>query len=87
MRPQTLRLLDRLGEPDYRYREYGGEADGDPAAAWPLFVTIRRKMASRRPLGQPKPRLVHLQEPDAVEGRPPPNSLSALMMRIPDEGL
>ena len=32
MRPETLRLLDRLGQSDFAYREYGGVADGDPAA-------------------------------------------------------
>lgn len=82
MRPETLRLLDRLGQTDFVYREYGGEADGDPAAAWPLFALIRRRLSEQAP-GKPQARIVVPPRPETALQTT--NSLSALMMRLPDE--
>lgn len=84
MRPETLRLLDRLGQTDFIYREYGGEADGDPTAAWPLFALTRR-MLSEQAAGRPQTRIV--APPRSDTEYEPANSLSALMMRLPDEQL
>lgn len=43
MRSDTKRLLDRLGQPDFNYREYD-----EPAATstdrWPLFEVVARQM-------------------------------------------
>lgn len=83
MRPETLRLLDRLGQTNFPYREYGGEADGDPAAAWPLFALTRRRLAEQAS-GRPQARIVGRPH---VEAEPQTNSLSALMLRLPDEQL
>lgn len=83
MRPETLRLLDRLGQTEFPYREYGGEADGDPAAAWPLFALIRRQLVDQSP-GRPQTRIV---APPRTEATPQSNSLSDLMLRLPDEQL
>lgn len=50
MRSDTRRLLNRLGQPDFSYREY----DDAPAASsdrWPLFEVITRQLhqGSSRP--------------------------------------
>ena len=45
MRSDTKRLLNRLGQPDFSYREY----DDTPAAStdrWPLFEVVSRQMQS-----------------------------------------
>lgn len=84
MRPETLRLLDRLGQTDFIYREYGGEADGDPAAAWPLFALTRRRL-SEQGAGRPQTRIVVPARSEITYEAA--NSLSALMMRLPDEQL
>lgn len=43
MRSDTKRLLDRLGQPEFSYREYD-----EPAATstdrWPLFEVVARQM-------------------------------------------
>lgn len=84
MRPETLRLLDRLGQTEFPYREYGGEADGDPAAAWPLFALIRKRLVEQTP-GRPPARIVAPAR--AETSAQTTNSLSALMLRLPDEQL
>lgn len=43
MRSDTKRLLDRLGQPDFSYREY----DDTPATStdrWPLFEVVSRQL-------------------------------------------
>ena len=43
MRSDTKRLLERLGQPDFSYREY----DESPAAStdrWPLFEVVARQL-------------------------------------------
>ena len=43
MRSDTKSLLNRLGQPDFNYREY----DDSPAASterWPLFEVVTRQM-------------------------------------------
>ena len=84
MRPETMRLLDRLGQPEFTYREYGGEADGDPAAAWPLFALTRRRLSEQTP-NRPQTRIVAPSRAETAHEST--NSLSALMMRLPDEQL
>lgn len=52
MRIETKRLLDRLGQPDFQYREYG---EGSPADVerWPLFELVSRQMRSKKAYGSP----------------------------------
>lgn len=84
MRPETLRLLDRLGQSDFAYREYGGVADGDPAAAWPLFALTRQRLSEQAPR-RPQTRIVSPYRAETAHEST--NSLSAMMMRLPDEQL
>lgn len=50
MRIETKRLLDRLGQPDFQYREYG---EGQPADVerWPLFELVSRQLRNNRAFG------------------------------------
>lgn len=47
MRIETKRLLDRLGQPDFQYREYG-EALPDHLERWPLFELVSRQLRPTR---------------------------------------
>ena len=78
MRSDTKRLLDRLGQPDFNYREYN-----EPAATstdrWPLFEVIARQMQqglARPPEDAPAYDEVPLEED--VAG----NDIQSLLARI-----
>lgn len=78
MRSDTKRLLDRLGQPDFSYREY----DDTPTTStdrWPLFEVISRRMQSG--LGHPLEEA--LPEADLIaptEGKG--NDIQSLIARI-----
>lgn len=74
MREETKRLLDRLGQPEFKYREYKDEAAEDATHRWPLFELVERRLA--------KP-VVNVQldvEIDPVA--PVENDLKSLISRI-----
>ena len=48
MRVETKRLLDRLGQSDFKYREYHEVDAQSSAARWPLFELIDRQMNDMR---------------------------------------
>ena len=43
MRNDTKRLLDRLGQPDFSYREYD-DAPATSTDRWPLFEVVARQL-------------------------------------------
>lgn len=43
MRSDTKRLLDRLGQPDFSYREYD-DAPATSTDRWPLFEVVARQL-------------------------------------------
>jgi hypothetical protein len=47
VRIETKRLLDRLGQPDFQYREYG-ESQPAQVERWPLFELVSRQMRYSR---------------------------------------
>lgn len=44
MREETKRLLDRLGQPDFQYREYKDDESEDAVQRWPLFELVERRL-------------------------------------------
>jgi len=44
VREETKRLLDRLGQPDFNYREYKDDASDDVTLRWPLFELVERQL-------------------------------------------
>ena len=48
MRVETKRLLDRLGQSDFKYREYHEVDAQSSTARWPLFELIDRQMNDLR---------------------------------------
>lgn len=43
-------MLDRLGQPDFEYREYG-EAQASHLERWPLFELVSRQLRPNRAYG------------------------------------
>ena len=76
MRIETKRLLDRLGQPDFQYREYD-ETPSSGVERWPLFELVSRQLRVNRPVaGQDD------HEPEAAEAADHANSVQALVGRI-----
>lgn len=48
LRVETKRLLDRLGQSDFNYREYNAVDTQTSTARWPLFELIDRRMNDAR---------------------------------------
>lgn len=76
MRIETKRLLDRLGQPDFQYREYD-EAAPSGVERWPLFELVSRQLRANRP------HTAHDDhEQDIAEAADEANSVQALIGRI-----
>ena len=78
MRSDTKRLLDRLGQPDFSYREY----DDSPVSStdrWPLFEVVARQL--RPGLGRTlEDKLTTPQTDEASE--PTGNDIQSLIARL-----
>ncbi|MDB5420977.1 MAG: hypothetical protein JWR59_924 [Brevundimonas sp.] len=77
MRVETKRLLDRLGQPDFQYREYEGAAQAG-VERWPLFEFVSRQLRAGRPHAAPDA----VDEPETPETPDSANSIQALVGRI-----
>lgn len=77
MRVETKRLLERLGQPDFKYREYEG-ASSASVERWPLFELVSRQLRA----GRGHAPLEMSQEQDAAEADDGRNSIQALVERI-----
>ena len=78
MRSDTKSLLNRLGQPDFNYREY----DDSPAASterWPLFEVVSRQM--RHGLGRASEEVV-AETPLDQEPEITGNDIQSLIARI-----
>ena len=47
MRLETKRLLDRLGQGDFNYREYNNLEEASESHRWPLFELADRQLQQR----------------------------------------
>jgi hypothetical protein len=77
LRVETKRLLDRLGQPEFQYREYG-EAQPSHVERWPLFeLTSRQLHPNRISAGR---RTVEARPNEAADDKA--NSIQSLASRI-----
>lgn len=77
MRVETKRLLDRLGQPEFQYREYG-EAQASQVERWPLFELMTRQLHPSRGMSGQRPGQ-DLSNPDKPSAD---NSIQSLASRI-----
>jgi hypothetical protein len=77
VRIETKRLLDRLGQPDFQYREYG-DAQPDHVERWPLFELVSRQLRPNRAYGVQGAE--QSQEPRSADDAA--NSIQSLASRI-----
>lgn len=77
MRADTKSLLDRLGQPEFNYREYD-ESPAKSTDRWPLFELIERQLHPlvSRQIEEAQPMV------EAPEEEPQGNDVQALVARI-----
>ena len=77
VRIETKRLLDRLGQPDFQYREYESAASTG-VERWPLFELVSRQLRASHAHSASDA----LPEAHAVNAVDSGNSIQALVGRI-----
>ena len=77
LRVETKRLLDRLGQSDFQYREYEG-AKSAGVERWPLFELVSRQLRGSRVHSAPGA----LPEAQAADAADSGNSIQAMLGRI-----
>jgi len=76
VRVETKRLLDRLGQSDFKYREYHEVDTQSSSARWPLFELIDRQLNEARSV---------TNELDAASPATEANDIKSLINRISAE--
>jgi len=77
VRVETKRLLDRLGQSDFKYREYHEADTPSSTSRWPLFELIDRQLKEARLGSAPE----HSESLPSTEG----NDIKSLINRISAE--